>query len=66
MPWLEPATPEEMAVPGWEARRNAEWYRRRKEWADRMAAAGFMVKTRKLGKRSHPAPAVVNVEPDPG
>ena len=63
MPWLEPATPEEMAVPGWAERRNAEWFRRRNEWAAQMVAAGFMVKTRKLGKRSHPAPAVVDLEP---
>jgi hypothetical protein len=66
MPWLEPATPEEMAVPGWAERRHAEWYRRRKEWIARMNAAGFAVKLPRLGKKSHPAPAVVDVEPDPG
>ncbi len=66
MPWLEPATPEEMAVPGWEVRRNAEWYRRRKEWMARMNAAGFAVKMKRMGKRAHPAPAAIDAEPDPG
>ena len=66
MPWLEPATPEEMAVPGWEVRRNAEWYRRRKEWMARMTAAGFAVKMKRMGKRAHPAPAAIDAEPEPG
>lgn len=66
MPWLEPATPEEMAQPGWESRRSAEWYRRRDEWRDQMAAAGFTVKLKKMGKGKHPAPAETDAEPDPG
>ena len=63
MPWLEPATPEEMAVPGWEVRRNAEWNRRRDEWRARMVEAGFSVKLKRLGRGKHPPPGAIDLEP---
>lgn len=63
MPWLDPATPEEMAEPGWPERRHIEWNRRRDEWRSQMISAGFAVKLTKMGKGKHPAPAVVDLEP---
>lgn len=63
---LPPITPEEMAQPGWETRRNAAWYAKRAEWVQAMVDAGFRVKPKRLGKGKHPAPAALPVDPEPG
>lgn len=56
MSWLPPATPEEMAQPGWEQRRNAEWNARRAEWVRSMEDAGFRVKLKRVNRKGRPDP----------
>ena len=62
MSWLPPATPEEMAQPGWHERRHAEWYRRRNRWHRKaMNAEGYHLG--KLGRGEH-APPTLDAEPE--
>lgn len=57
---LHNATPEEMAVPGWEQRRNAAWYAaRRKHYAKPM---GLPLK--RIGRGTHPAPEAIDADPE--
>lgn len=60
MSYLPPATPDEMAEPGWEQRRNERWNALRAEWVQQMEAAGFRVKLKKLKRSGRPDPGVID------